>query len=136
MIKKSPETTAFDVAFKLACSKNYAYLLLKKAKERIAKPKMRLQGVREMNDIKAPAPVSTPPAREEVINDVVNSPAYYKVGGIETIDFIQAKLTPEEFRGYLKGNILKYTSRAGHKDDIAIDIGKMVWYANRLQSTK
>jgi len=67
--------------------------------------------------------------------DVVNSPPHYKVGGIEVIDFIKAKLTPEEFRGYLKGNVLKYTSRAGHKDDVTQDIGKLVWYANKLQET-
>ena len=67
--------------------------------------------------------------------DVVNSPPHYKVGGIEVIDFIKAKLTPEEFRGYLKGNVLKYTSRAGYKDDAAQDIGKLVWYASKLQDT-
>jgi hypothetical protein len=72
---------------------------------------------------------------EEPKVDVVNHPPHYKVGGIEVIDFIKAKLTPEEFRGYLKGNVLKYTSRAGHKDDVTQDIGKLVWYANKLQET-
>ncbi|WP_246562993.1 DUF3310 domain-containing protein [Paenibacillus montaniterrae] len=47
--------------------------------------------------------------------DNVNSPAHYTQGGIETIDYIRAKLTPEEFIGYCKGNILKYVSRASHK---------------------
>lgn len=37
-----------------------------------------------------------------------NNPDYYNVGGIENIDIIKAILTDEEFRGYLKGNILKY----------------------------
>lgn len=64
---------------------------------------------------------------------MVNSPEHYRVGGIEVIDFIKAKLTPEEFRGYLKGNVLKYTSRAGHKDDAGQDISKLVWYASKLQ---
>ena len=64
--------------------------------------------------------------------DPVNHPAHYKVGGIETIDLIKAKLTPEEFRGYLKGNVLKYASRAGHKNDAVEDAGKLAWYANRL----
>lgn len=73
--------------------------------------------------------------KEEPKVDVVNHPPHYKVGGIEVIDFIQAKLTPEEFRGYLKGNVLKYTSRAGHKDDAGQDIGKLVWYATKLQET-
>jgi hypothetical protein len=76
-----------------------------------------------------------PVTMEEPKVDMVNSPPHYKVGGIEVIDFIKAKLTPEEFRGYLKGNVLKYTSRAGHKDDVTQDIDKMVWYATKLQET-
>lgn len=64
--------------------------------------------------------------------DPVNHPAHYKVGGIETIDYIKAKLTPEEFRGYLKGNLLKYSSRIGHKGAAQIDAGKAGWYANAL----
>jgi len=77
-----------------------------------------------------------PITMEEPKVDVVNHPPHYKVGGIEVIDFIKAKLTPEEFRGYLKGNVLKYTSRAGHKDDAGQDIGKLVWYATKLQEAQ
>lgn len=46
------------------------------------------------------------------LTDNVNHPAHYTAGGIETIAFIRAKLTPEEFVGYCKGNALKYVSRA------------------------
>jgi hypothetical protein len=77
-----------------------------------------------------------PITMEEPKADMVNQPPHYKVGGIEVIDFIKAKLTPEEFRGYLKGNVLKYTSRAGHKDDAGQDIGKLVWYATKLQEAQ
>jgi len=79
--------------------------------------------------------VELPITMEEPKEDMVNHPPHYKVGGIEVIDFIKAKLTPEEFRGYLKGNVLKYTSRVGYKDDAKQDIGKMVWYATKLQET-
>ena len=72
------------------------------------------------------------PEPESKTSDPVNHPDHYKVGGIETIDFIQAKLTPEEFKGYLLGNVLKYASRAGHKDNAVQDAGKMAWYANKL----
>ena len=41
--------------------------------------------------------------------------SYYDVGGIETLDIIQAKLTPEQFKGYLLGNALKYQCRMMHK---------------------
>lgn len=44
-------------------------------------------------------------------HDPVERPSHYTVGGIETIDIIRAKLTPEEFRGYCKGNVLKYVCR-------------------------
>jgi hypothetical protein len=71
---------------------------------------------------------------EEPKADMVNHPPHYTAGGIETIDYIQAKLTPEEFRGYLRGNILKYSSRAGLKGDADEDLSKMVWYANKLKS--
>ena len=68
--------------------------------------------------------------------DMVNSPAHYMQGGIETIDFIEAKLTPEEFRGYLKGNVLKYASRMGNKGSMRLDAGKAAWYSNRIVETK
>jgi hypothetical protein len=64
--------------------------------------------------------------------DMVNSPPHYTKGGIETIDFIQAKLSPEEYRGYLRGNLLKYASRLGEKD--SDDAGKASWYAQRLDA--
>ncbi len=42
--------------------------------------------------------------------DPIN-PDYYKIGGIETIDYIEAKDL-----NYNLGNVVKYVSRAGHKD--------------------
>jgi len=65
--------------------------------------------------------------------DLVNHPPHYKAGGIETIDFIQAKLTREEYIGYLKGSALKYASRIGKKGAPDIDAGKMAWYATKLR---
>lgn len=91
----------------------------------------------------APVEVVKPKTPQEHVKDIldnyvqpdpVNHPAHYTHGGIETIDFIQAKLTPEEFRGYLKGNILKYGSRIGHKDNDMQDAGKLAWYTNKLRS--
>lgn len=66
-------------------------------------------------------------------HDEVNHPAHYTDGGIETIDFIQAKLSPEEFRGYCRGNAMKYLSRAGKKGDAATDLAKANWYLNRIK---
>ena len=64
--------------------------------------------------------------------DMVNHPPHYKVGGIETIQFIKAKLSKEEYVGYLRGNVLKYASRLGAKSNAPEDAGKMAWYSNEL----
>ena len=69
--------------------------------------------------------------KAKLLDDPVNSPAHYTVGGIETIDYIKAKLSPEEFIGYLKGNVIKYTSRAGKKQDTIQDLEKAQWYMSR-----
>jgi hypothetical protein len=63
---------------------------------------------------------------EEPQADPVNHPAHYKVGGIETIDFIEAKgLT------YHLGNAVKYISRADHKGNRKQDLEKAKWYLER-----
>jgi hypothetical protein len=58
--------------------------------------------------------------------DLVNSPAHYTAGGIETIDFIEAKNL-----GYHLGNAVKYISRAGHKGNTLQDLEKAQWYLTR-----
>ena len=64
--------------------------------------------------------------------DMVNHPPHYTQGGIETIEYIRAKLSPEEYVGYLRGNIMKYTSRIGLKGESSEDSGKIEWYAKEL----
>ena len=64
--------------------------------------------------------------------DTVNNPKHYTDGRIEVIDFIEDNLTPEEFRGYLKGNILKYILRADKKDRPKQDLQKSEWYLKKL----
>ena len=104
----------------------------------IVPPKTPQQHVKDILDNWQPPKTPETPETQRVIMvvqpDPVNHPAHYTHGGIETIDFIQAKLTPEEFRGYLKGNILKYGSRIGHKDNDMQDAGKLAWYTNKLRS--
>ena len=69
-------------------------------------------------------------AEAMAFKDAIN-PDHYKRGGIEAIDYIQAKLTPEEFAGYCLGNMLKYLSRLGHKDEAAQEMRKAIWYGER-----
>lgn len=67
------------------------------------------------------------------LEDIVNHPSHYTDGNIECIDYIQDKLSKEEFQGYCKGNALKYISRAGKKnpDKYNEDLKKAVWYLER-----
>jgi hypothetical protein len=66
------------------------------------------------------------------MSDSVNHPSHYTSGGIETIDYMEAKATPEEFRGHLRLTALKYLSRAGLKNDTLEDLKKASWYIQYL----
>jgi Protein of unknwon function (DUF3310) len=59
-------------------------------------------------------------------SDPVNHPAHYKAGGIETIDFIEAKGL-----NYRLGNVVKYITRADHKGNRKQDLEKAMWYLKR-----
>lgn len=58
--------------------------------------------------------------------DFVNHPPHYTTGGIETIDFIEAKKL-----GYNLGNVVKYITRADHKGNRVEDLRKAKWYLER-----
>jgi len=60
--------------------------------------------------------------------DIVKSPPHYRTGGIETIDFIEAKDL-----NYRLGNVVKYVARAGKKSDSdpLVDLKKARWYLDR-----
>jgi hypothetical protein len=70
-------------------------------------------------------PVNKSSTKGEVV-DKVNHPPHYKVGGIETIDFIEAKKL-----NYNLGNVIKYITRADHKGSRNEDLQKALWYLNR-----
>jgi len=58
---------------------------------------------------------------------------YYDMGGIETINIIKAKLTPEQYTGYLLGCILKYGCRLNWKESRLRDVQKIGTYQQLLQ---
>jgi hypothetical protein len=68
------------------------------------------------------------------MTDLINHPPHYTQGDIECIDAIQAALTPEEFRGYCKGNVMKYVWREQHKG-LFDSLAKAIWYMQRLLNT-
>lgn len=72
-----------------------------------------------------------------VENDAVRSPKHYKLPGlnIESVDVLRSVLTPEEFKGFCRGNALKYLIRAGRKDSELQDIKKAGVYIEWLIDT-
>ena len=66
------------------------------------------------------------------MHDPVNSPIHYADGnGVECIDAIEASMSTEEFKGFLKGNVQKYVWRYSQKNG-AEDLKKAKWYLERL----
>jgi len=70
--------------------------------------------------------------RESPPSNPIN-PDHYTDGGIETWDYIEAKLTREEALGACKANVLKYMSRMGKKGSAIDDAAKAAWYLKRLR---
>ena len=63
--------------------------------------------------------------------DPVDRPYHYGFGGVETIEALEASMTPEAFRGFLKGNVLKYVWRYENKNGLE-DLKKAKWYLKTL----
>ena len=61
--------------------------------------------------------------------DPVEQPDHYNNGAIEAI---KASMPENEFRGYLKGNALKYLWRYDYKGKPVEDLRKCRWYIERL----
>ena len=73
---------------------------------------------------KVATPISFTPTKS--LDDMVNHPPHYTAGGIETIDFIEAKKL-----GYNLGNVIKYITRSDLKGDKLENLEKAQWYLNR-----
>lgn len=67
-------------------------------------------------------------------HESVNHSDHYNRSGIETIKIIEMFLTEEEYRGFLKGNILKYRERAPYKGNAEEDYAKAKWYFDELMT--
>lgn len=121
MMANESNITAADVAKKFKVSKPYAYNLMSLARkqyinrrdEALAQPKIRMESA-------APTPTPAP------TTDMVNHPPHYTSGGIETIDFIEAKGL-----SYHLGNVVKYITRADLKGDRLENLRKARWYLDR-----
>ena len=124
---------------KRAMDKKIAKLMAPAAKKRKPKPTLRtMVDMTQHADGSITEKVTHTPNWETVhiitsdeplpvtMHDPVNHPAHYKYGGIETIDFIEAKEL-----GYNLGNVVKYITRADHKGNRKQDLEKAMWYLQR-----
>jgi hypothetical protein len=107
-IKNNPNASAKEVAKALELKPHQVYQTVFYIKSKAKKAKV----------------TKTSPTKE--VKDSVNHPPHYKVGGIETIDFIEAKSL-----GYNLGNVVKYITRADHKGNKIEDLKKGAWYLLR-----
>ncbi len=71
----------------------------------------------------------------ETKEDLVNNPSHYNKGPIECIDYIRSCMTPEEFRGFLRGNLIKYQHRHKYKGKELEDLQKAQWCLAKLIET-
>lgn len=64
----------------------------------------------------------------------MSEPNYYAGNGLSPLQAFKSGLISEdEYLGFLKGNIIKYVVRAGHKDDEVRDIDKAIDYCHHLK---
>jgi len=131
----NPNAKAKYVAEQLGVKISLVYAVKYKKTNKVspAVPKAKPVDIDAVHKKEGWSPLAVATSGVSVKPDLVNHPPHYKAGGIETIDFIQAKLTREEYIGYLKGSALKYASRIGKKGAPDIDAGKMAWYATKLR---
>ena len=140
LLLRNPSTKADTVVKLTGCTKQQAHVILNtqrklmgiiKVSDGVYKFKERMQSnepAKAGSLDKVPSIVEEhfPITMEEPKADPVNHPEHYKTGGIETIDFIEAKNL-----GYNLGNVVKYLTRADHKGNRLQDLQKAQWYLNR-----
>ena len=137
-----PDATTTAVAKKFKTSYQIAYMVKKKMEPKkivVAATDVAMAkrlGVSAVDYAKKKAQILNKAKQETklvdahtAIFDFVNQPPHYKVGGIETIDFIEAKDLD-----YNVGNAVKYISRAQFKGKHKEDLEKAKWYLDRAIS--
>jgi hypothetical protein len=134
-IKKNPNAKAKEIAQAVGVPINsvyqIAYKVRKQMREGMAKVRMtalspKLAASKAAEGMKV---IATYTSNKSIKSDMVNHPPHYKAGGIETIDFIEAKNL-----GYNLGNVVKYVSRADLKGNKLEDLQKAKWYLDRAIS--
>ena len=66
------------------------------------------------------------------VQEVEEDDKHYLESVVEPIKVMEKLFTKEELKGFIKGNILKYRLRMGHKDDIQKEMDKIRVYEQWL----
>ena len=119
--EKNPGAKPMDVAKALNVKAANVYPARSKMKQADEKWK-----VVTMHIVDQAAKVAQEALAVEIPADPVNHPPHYKVGGVDTIDFIEAKEL-----NYRLGNVVKYITRSDHKGNRKEDLQKALWYLQR-----
>ncbi|MDJ1156033.1 DUF3310 domain-containing protein [Macrococcus caseolyticus] len=66
----------------------------------------------------------------------INPPSHYAPNGLGTdvIGFLESQFSYEAYKGFMVGNIIKYATRTGRKDEEINELKKIVDYADRMIS--
>lgn len=116
---KNPNATPAECITALRVKPAHVYLERSKMKTRAVKEGKGPLTIVSVSTSDTPVSVALP-------HDMVNNPPHYTTGGIETIEFIEAKKL-----NYCLGNAIKYITRAQHKGNYVQDLKKAVWYLER-----
>lgn len=137
-VAKNPNAGAKAIAKATGVKVPYVYTIISNAKKKalpmtaitVEAPKKKMGRPRKVtlsqSELAFKLAQGRAPMRMKQVADNVNHPSHYKVGGIETIDFIEAKQL-----SYNLGNVVKYITRANHKGNRKEDLLKAQWYLNR-----
>lgn len=149
LLRVTPTLTALALSEKMGISRNYAYKLMSNVKDNPVDKIVMTYVKDEVEDVleKKALEKARDLWHERLIHqtsqgkakirmqgqgdaeETVNHPPHYKVGGIETIDFIEAKGLD-----YCLGNVVKYITRSEHKGNKKEDLLKAQWYLTRAIS--
>jgi hypothetical protein len=138
-VAKHPNAKGTEVAKATGVAVSSVYAIMSKAKKKAEVSDLAFQLTQGRSKMRGRPPMrmrtvaiglSDFSVKDRLVNthakDNVNHPEHYKTGGIETIDFIEAKSL-----GYHLGNVVKYVTRADHKGNRLEDLKKAQWYLNR-----
>ena len=70
--------------------------------------------------------------KADKVQEVKKHDKHYLESVVEPIKVMEKLFTKEELKGFIKGNILKYRLRMGHKDDIQKEMDKIRVYEQWL----